>query len=308
MRIFITGGTGFIGHYVARELLESNHEVVILTRHPEKIPALANHSKVTILVGTIYDAATISKGLVGCDACIHIALGWGETPLSMLENDTRATVLILQAASKAGCKKFIYTSSTAAMGKFRSVMNENVINLPVDLYGATKAAGEAYVLGFRGTSMKRNIIRPGYTFGNPAFGENGVTQPDRRFALMAQAVVNGGDIHLIRNDGTQFISAADQAKLFKRVLDSDYNEEIYLGLSRNWISWHDIANRMLELYEKLTHKKSSAKIVEQDLGWSDHPMLFSVEKIATTFGLSFDASAEMDKHIEWQLKSTIANS
>lgn len=194
------------------------------------------------------------------------------------------------------------------MGKFRSVMNENVINLPIDLYGATKAAGEAYVLGFRGTSMKRNIIRPGYTFGNPAFGEDGVTQPDRRFALMAQAVVNGGDIHLIKNDGTQFISAADQAKLFHRVLDSDCNEEIYLGLSRNWISWHDIADRMLELYEKLTHKKSSAKIVEQDLGWSDHPMLFSVEKIAATFGLSFDAGAEMDKHIEWQLKSTIANS
>ena len=119
MRVFITGGTGFIGHYVARELLQSGHEVVILTRHPDKIPSLANHSKVKILVGTIYDAATISKGLEGCDACIHIALGWGETPLSMLENDTRATVLILQAASKAGCKKFIYTSSTAAMGKFR---------------------------------------------------------------------------------------------------------------------------------------------------------------------------------------------
>jgi UDP-glucose 4-epimerase len=306
MRVFITGGTGFIGHYVARELLQSGHEVVILTRHPDKIPSLANHSKVKILVGTIYDAATISKGLEGCDACIHIALGWGETPLSMLENDTRATVLILQAASKAGCKKFIYTSSTAAMGKFRSVMNENVINLPIDLYGATKAAGEAYVLGFRGTSMKRNIIRPGYTFGNPAFGEDGVTQPDKRFALMAQAIVNNGEIHLIKNDGTQFISAADQAKLFHRVLDSDFNEEIYLGLSTNWISWRSIAERMFTLYESIAHKKSSAKIVEQDLGWSDHPMLFSVEKIASVFGLSFDAKSEMDKHIEWQLKAALA--
>ena len=306
MRVFITGGTGFIGHYVARELLQSGHEVVILTRHPDKIPSLANHSKVKILVGTIYDAATISKGLEGCDACIHIALGWGETPLSMLENDTRATVLILQAASKAGCKKFIYTSSTAAMGKFRSVMNENVINLPIDLYGATKAAGEAYVLGFRGTPMKRNIIRPGYTFGNPAFGEDGVTQPDKRFALMAQAIVNNGEIHLIKNDGTQFISAADQAKLFHRVLDSDFNEEIYLGLSTNWISWRSIAERMFTLYESIAHKKSSAKIVEQDLGWSDHPMLFSVEKIASIFGLSFDAKSEMDKHIEWQLKAALA--
>lgn len=154
--------------------------------------------------------------------------------------------------------------------------------------------------------MKRNIIRPGYTFGNPAFGEDGVTQPDKRFALMAQAIVNNGEIHLIKNDGTQFISAADQAKLFHRVLDSDFNEEIYLGLSTNWISWRSIAERMFTLYESIAHKKSSAKIVEQDLGWSDHPMLFSVEKIASVFGLSFDAKSEMDKHIEWQLKAALA--
>lgn len=306
MRVFITGGTGFIGHYVARELLASGHELIILTRHPDKIAALTNHPKVTLLSGSIYDAATISKGLEGCDACLHIALGWGETPLAMLENDTRATVLILQAASRAGCKKFIYTSSTAAMGKFRSVMNENVANLPIDLYGATKAAGEAYVLGFRATAMKRNIIRPGYTFGNPAFENSGVSQPDKRFALMAQAIVSGGEIHLIQNDGTQFISAAAQAKLFHRVLDSDLNEEIFLGLSASWISWKEIAEEMLTDYEKITGQKSAAKIVEQNLGWSDQPMLFSVDKIASVFNLTFDAHEEMKRHIDWQLRNALS--
>ena len=308
MRIFMTGGTGFIGHYVAKELVACGHEIVILTRHPDKIPTLAHHPQVTLVTGSIQDVAAISKGLEGCDACIHIALGWGETPLSMLENDTRSSVLILQAAAKAGCQKFIYTSSTAAMGKFRAVMNENVSNIPIDLYGATKAAGEAFVLGFRSTSMKRNIIRPGYTFGNPAFSSDGVSQPDKRFALMAQAIVRGGEISLIKNDGTQFISAADQAKLFHRVLDSDYNEEIFLGLGSSWISWRKIAESMIAKYEAITRQKCSAKIVEQDLGWSDRPMLCSVEKIATTFGLSFDAHAEIENHIEWQLKKTLANS
>lgn len=308
MDVFITGGTGFIGHYVARELLENGHRLTILSRHPDKIPYLLRHPDVTILEGTIYDSATIARGLERSEACIHIAFGWGETPLSMLENDTRVTVLVLQAAAKAGCKKFIYTSSTAAMGKFRPLMNENVANLPIDLYGATKAAGEAYVLGFRGTAMKRNIIRPGYTFGGPAFGENdGVSQPDRRFAQIAQAIVRGSVIHLIRNDGTQFIDAASQAKLFHRVLDSDFNEEIFLGLGTSWISWKGIAERMLSVYESLTGKKSVAKIEEQDLGWSEKPMLFSVEKIAETFDLHFDAHAEMERFIRWQLETTLAN-
>ncbi len=306
MRVFITGGTGFIGHYVARELLECGHKLVILARHPDKIPYFSNHPNVEILPGTIYDGATISKGLAGCEACIHIAFGWGETPLSMLENDTRVTVLMLQAAAKAGCRKFIYTSSTAAMGKFRPLMTENVVNLPVDLYGATKAAGEAYILGFRGTDMKRNIIRPGYTFGNPAFGNaGGTSQPDKRFAEMAKSIVNGTAIRLIKNDGTQFIHARDQAKLFRHVLDCDMNEEIFLGLGKTWISWKSIAQKMMVAYEKLAGKTSSAFIEEQDLGWSDSPMLFSVEKIATLFNLRFDAQENMDEHIEWQLQNAL---
>lgn len=308
MQIFITGGTGFIGHYVAKELLQGGHTLTILTRHPGKIPAFLKNSSVNLLEGSIYDAAVISRGLENCEACIHIAFGWGETPLSMLENDTRATVLVLQAAAKAGCEKFIYTSSTAAMGKFRPVMNENAASLPLDLYGATKAAGEAYVLGFRGTRMKRNIIRPGYTFGEPAFGPNdGVSQPDRRFAQMAQSIIKGKDIHLIKNDGTQFVHARDQARLFHRLLDSDLNEEIFLGLGSVWISWKSIAECMLSAYEKIAGRASASKIVEQDLGWSERPMLYSVEKIADVFNLHFDARAEMERHVEWQLKATLAN-
>src|SRR5574344_1267360 len=192
MRIFLTGGTGFIGHYVAKELLGCGNEIRILTRHPNKIPSLHKVPGISLVEGSILDEGAIRKGLEGCDACIHIALGWGDTPLAMLENDTRATVFLLEAAAQAGCKKFIYTSSTAAMGKMRPVMTENTVCLPIDLYGATKAAGEAYVLGFRqgygnkfpSVEMARNIIRPGYTSGKPAIHE-GSTQQDRGFAEMA---------------------------------------------------------------------------------------------------------------------------
>ncbi|MCQ2105328.1 MAG: NAD(P)-dependent oxidoreductase [Fibrobacter sp.] len=301
MKVFVTGGTGFIGHYVVKALLAKGHEVVIATRHPNKVPSLKAQPNVSFVECSLTDFDKIAAGLEGCDACIHIALGWGETPATMLMNDTRATVNILESAAKAGCLKFIYTSSTAAMGRMRPVMREVTSNLPVDLYGATKAAGEAFVLGFAhgyGTSfpevkMTRNIIRPGYTFGNPAYID-GCCQPDRRFFDMARAVKEGRDINLIKNDGTQFIHASQQAELYVRLLESDKNEEIYLGLGDVWIGWKEIAEMMLSL-----KPDTKSKIVETDLGWGDTPMRFEVGKIKDQFGLVFDAHDFMMDHVKW---------
>ena len=248
---------------------------------------------------TDFDA--MAEGLHGCDACIHIALGWGDTPSAMMMNDTRATVMLLENAAKAGCKKFIYTSSTAAMGRMRPTMREITSNLPMDLYGATKAAGEAFVLGFThgyGTQfpevkMTRNIIRPGYTFGNPAWPD-GCSQPDRRFFAMAQAVKENKDINVIKNDGTQFIHASQQAQLYLSLLESEKNEEIFLGLGEVWMSWKEIAEMMIS-----QKPGCKSKIVETDLGWGDEPMLFDVSKIKDQFGLAFDAHDFMMDHVKW---------
>ena len=305
MRVFVTGGTGFIGHYVVKALLEKGHEVVVATRHPNKVPTLRSNPNVSFVEAALTDFEKMGEGLVGCDACIHVALGWGDTPSAMLMNDTRATVVLLEMAARAGCKKFIMTSSTSAMGRVRSEMRETTSNLPIDLYGATKAAGEAFVLGFSHgygsqfpeVKMKRNIIRPGYTFGNPAFPD-GCSQPDRRFFDMAYAVKEDRDIHLIKNDGTQFIHASQQAEIYMKLLESDYNEEIFLGLGSEWIGWKEIAEKMIAL-----KPGCKSKIVETDLGWSDEPMLYDVQKIRDYFGLAFDAHEYLDDHIRWTFEN-----
>ncbi|SHK67076.1 NAD(P)-dependent oxidoreductase [Fibrobacter sp. UWEL] len=301
MKVFVTGGTGFIGHYVVKALIARGHEVVVATRHPNKVPSMKAQPGVTFVECALTDFEKMAEGLNGCDACIHVALGWGDTPSAMLMNDTRATVNLLEASARAGCKKFIYTSSTAAMGRIRPTMREVTSNLPMDLYGATKAAGEAFVLGFTHgygsqfpeVKMTRNIIRPGYTFGNPAWSD-GCCQPDRRFFTMAQAVKEGRDINIIKNDGTQFIHASHQAELYMKVLESDKNEEIYLGLSESWMSWKEIAEMMISL-----KPGTKTKIVETDLGWSDEPTLFEVTKIKDQFGLVFDARDFMLDHVKW---------
>jgi UDP-glucose 4-epimerase len=304
MKILITGGTGNIGQYVTLAVVGSGHEAIVLTRSPEKYPSMA--TRAALVKGHITDYELMVECVKGCDAVIHIALGWGEEPVSMLASDTAATVNLLEISERAGVKKFIYTSSTAAMGQMRPVMDETVANLPIDLYGSTKSASEAFVLGFRKyygergeVSMKRNIIRPGYTYSTPPFPD-GVTQPDSRFRDMADAIVNDKPVVLTKYDGTQFISANEIAQLYLKLVESDKNEEVYLALGNMFTSWERIAMTALEEYPE-----SKSEIVMNDLGWGEQPIMFDIRKMQRDFGLSFDSQKELLEHIRWNLGEAV---
>ena len=305
MKVFITGGTGNIGQYVTLAVSDYGHEAVVLSRNPEKYPSLAKKAK--LVKGTITDYDIIKTSVKSCDAVIHIALGWGDEPVSMLLNDTTAAVNLLEISEKAEVQKFIYTSSTAAMGHMRNNMDETYVNLPIDLYGSTKSACESFVLGFtkyygsnKKVTMKRNIIRPGYTYSNPPFPD-GSTQPDSRFRDIADRIVNNKPVTLTKHDGTQFISSKEIAELYLKLLNSDKNEEIYLALGNKWTSWERIAQIALELYPE-----SKSEIVLNDLGWGAEPILYNVSKMEKDFGLSFDSQDDLREHIKWNLKEAVS--
>ena len=79
-----------------------------------------------------------------------------------------------------------------------------------------------------------------------------------------------------------------------KVLESDNNEEIYLGLGEVWISWKEIAEMMIALCPG-----TKSKIVETDLGWSDDPIMYDVRKIKERFGLVYDGHDFMSEHVKW---------
>lgn len=306
MRIFITGGTGNIGQYVTLGLAARGHECVVLSRSPAKYAPMLDmggQGGIVLVKGHITDYDLIAEYVQTADAVISIALGWGNEPVSMLTNDTTATVNLLELSEKAGVQKFIFTSSTAAMGHMRPSMDESMTPMPNNLYSATKAAIEAYVLGFstymgknaKKVSMKRNVIRPGYTFANPCF-PGGTTQSDTRFRDIADAVREGRAVHVTKHDGTQFLSARQIARLYVALLESDLNEEVFLALAAEFTSWERVAQIALE-----ECPQSKSEIIVEDKGWGAEPMLFNVGKMEREFGLRFTGEDEIREHVRWCL-------
>lgn len=306
MNVLLTGGTGFIGSHVLMALVQEGHTVTVLARNANKVPALHQLANVKILQVSLSEFDKIPAVLQNQDAVVHIALNMvGDNAYDVLMSDTVSTVFLANEAAKAGVKKFIYTSSTASVDSVYASPNPICIKTgdekvtidcrhdPCSYYGATKAASEDFLFAIEGqTGMKVNIIRPGYTFGNPVV-PGAYTQPDTRFGNIVKSALKGEDIHLVKNDGTQFIWADDIAKVYAKVLQSDFTKKTYFALAKNFVTWEQIANEAVRLCN------SQSNVIVEDLGWSDKPLLFDVSDIKHDFNLEFDAYSHIISHLKY---------
>ena len=123
MKVFVTGGTGFIGGEVVRQLRERGDEVACLVRSPEKGAALAERG-CELVPGDLGDVEAIRRGMDGCDAVVHAAALYevgipaSKRP-AMYEANVRGTENVLRAALDAGVPKLVYVSTVGVFGNTR---------------------------------------------------------------------------------------------------------------------------------------------------------------------------------------------
>lgn len=295
MKILVTGTTGFIGSHVALHLARSGHEVVATAREPQKLAALSRVDGIRQARLDLGDREGWEELLDGCEALVHVALGWGDDGPTMLERDTAASVALFEAARRAGTRRIVYTSSTAANGEMTTSNREDRATRPMDFYGATKAATEMFARAYAHThGMKVHVVRPGYVFGEPAV-PGGRCQPDTRFRTLCEDILAGRPVRLVRHDGTQFLQARDLAKVYEALLEDPRAFTIHYALSSKWQSWEGIARRAMELSGK------EAPLEIEDRGYGEEPYLFEVAAIREDFGLDFGNETQLGDHLEWQL-------
>jgi len=294
MKVFVTGGTGFIGSWIVKDLLLHGHEVTLFARDVNKVSGFTNHERVRFVAGGMKDTDAMARGLEGQDACIHVALSWlGGTAVENLENDTAPSVRLFQIAAEAGVKKIIYTSSIASFGS--APHNDMGYVKPATYYSSTKAATEAYLMAIATQyNIQANAVRPGYTFGNPCV-EGAHLYPDLKIVNMVKNAKANKPMSFIKNDGTQFIWAGDLTKVYMELLHSDVlNRGYYTAVSTEDRTWAQIAQMAVDMYG------SKSEITLVDKGYPERaPMPIDVSQIRDTFGFSFKADDHMLDHLRY---------
>jgi dihydroflavonol-4-reductase len=144
VNILVTGGTGFVGANLVRELLADGHSVRVLARRGGERRALEGCA-VEIVEGDLLDAASLRAAVAGAHHVYHVAADyrlWAPDLRVLYRANVDGTRHLLAAASEAGAERIIYTSTVGAVGipKDGTPGDETTPVSLADMVGAYKAS------------------------------------------------------------------------------------------------------------------------------------------------------------------------
>ena len=237
MKVLITGGAGFIGSHLVRQLLAAKHDVTILdnvsTGTWEHLPM--EKDTYTCWEMDIRDKSVREKIEQGSfDVIVHLA---AQTMVDVSIKDPEfdasenvmGTVNILEAARHSGVKRVIFASTAAAYGNVteeKLPIRENETLAPMSFYGLTKVTVEKYL------QLYHDLYGLDYValrFANVYGERQGDTGEGGVISIFAKRIANGQDITIF-GDGKQtrdFIYAGDIASGIIAAMTTDKANAVY---------------------------------------------------------------------------------
>jgi len=146
MKIYVTGGTGFIGTHLVKRLAQTDHELVCLARRTSDVSTLKEVGA-TIVIGDVTDKDSLRRGMEGCDWVANLAnlfLFWVPDEQVYTDVNIEGTRNVMESALEVGISKVVHVSSAAVCGRVNK--NEWPISeeTPVGAQKASKYAQTKY--------------------------------------------------------------------------------------------------------------------------------------------------------------------
>ena len=259
MRVFITGGAGFIGSHLADHYLDAGHQVVILDNFSTGSKTNIAHleGKITTVDGDIRDIELVESLTKDSDLVLHMAAALGvntilESPLESMSTNITGSEVVLNAAAKFN-KRIIIASTSEIYGKNPkqplSETDDRVVGAPQKIrwtYSDAKAIEEAMAFALHQEKQLRvTTVRLFNTVGPRQTGRYGMVVP--RFV---HAAIKDEPITIF-GDGTQsrvFCHVADAVAAIALLAASDSTiGDVFNVGGTGEVSIKELAEKVIEV-------------------------------------------------------------
>lgn len=238
MRVFVTGGSGFIGSNLVDALLADGHSVTIFdnlsTGRREFIRDALTNDRCALVEADLLDEPTLRDAMSGHDAVVHLAanadvrFGWNY-PRRDLEQNVIVTLNVLESMRFHGIRRILFSSTGSVYGETTLIPTPEDAPFPLQtsLYGASKLAAEGFIsayaeAGHVSATVFRfvSILGPRYTHGHV-------------IDFVARLIDDPSTLQVLGDGGQRksYLHVSDcVAAILARLADEPTNEVINLGV------------------------------------------------------------------------------
>jgi nucleoside-diphosphate-sugar epimerase len=261
--VLITGGTGFLGAYIIKNLVEKGHSVRAIRRASSTLPFFIEQKiwdKVEWVEGDVLDVVSLSEAMKGVDAVIHSAAIVSFTKdnrKEMYNVNIEGTTNVVNIALEAGVRRLLHVSSVAALGRTTKATtlteekkwedNKNNTHYAITKHHAEMQVWRGFAEGLQGIIINPSTI---LGFGNWHQSSGAIFKNAYKNFPWYTKGVNG------------FVGVEDVAEAAVRLLVSAINEKRFIVNAENR-SFQSLFTRMAEAFGKKTpHRYANRNLSE----------------------------------------------
>lgn len=249
-KVLVTGGTGFLGSYIIKELIEKKYAVRAIKRNTSKLPLYIPpeiFDKVEWIGGDILDIVSLEEAMTGVDAVIHSAAMvsfYKADRKQMYQVNIQGTSNVVNAALEKNISRLIHISSVAALGRTRTESHINEEKKWHESknnthYAITKYRAEMEVWRAIGEGLNAVIVNPSTVLGYGDWNNSSC----RIFKI----VYDGFQWYTTGING--FVDIEDVAKAIVLLMESNVSEQRFI-LSGENLSFQQLLNSIADGFGK----------------------------------------------------------
>jgi nucleoside-diphosphate-sugar epimerase len=256
-KILVTGGTGFLGAYIIKELVEKGYVVKAIRREKSKLPFYISPSildKVEWIEGDILDVIFLEEAMQDVDTVIHSAAVVSFSPKNrheMYQVNVEGTANVVNIALEQNIRRLVYISSVAALG--RTLQGQSVSetskwenNKSNTHYAKSKHKAELEVWRAIGEGLDAVILNPATILG---YGDWNTGS-----SAIFKSVYKGFDWYSPGKNG--FVAVEDVARASVLLMESDITEQRFIVAGDNW-TFKQLLDTMAEGFGRPLPKKQT---------------------------------------------------